>query len=109
MPVIATATTGMTFRARITVRLSRGVNDPQGNAVAESLRSMGHPDVRDVRVGRVIDLLLDAPDDTAAKARVDELCRMLLANPVIETWEVDVIAAGSEGADGVAQGRARGA
>jgi phosphoribosylformylglycinamidine synthase len=90
--------TGTTYRARITVRLSTGVNDPQGNAVAESLRSLGHPDVHDVRVGRVIDLILEAQDDATARARVDELCRLLLANPVIETWEVDVVPAGSEGA-----------
>jgi phosphoribosylformylglycinamidine synthase PurS subunit len=95
--VVPVSTTATTYRARITVRLSSGVNDPQGNAVSESLRSLGHPDVRDVRVGRVIELRLDAPDDAAARARVDELCRVLLANPVIETWEVDVIPARSGG------------
>jgi len=87
-----------TYRARITVRLTSGVNDPQGNAVAESLRSLGHADVRDVRVGRVIELRLDAPDEATVRTRVDELCRVLLANPVIETWEVDVVQAPSEGA-----------
>ena len=94
---VPVSTTPTTYRARITVRLSSGVNDPQGNAVATSLQSLGHRDVRDVRVGRVIELRLDAPDDAAARARVDELCRILLANPVIETWEVDVIPARSEG------------
>jgi phosphoribosylformylglycinamidine synthase len=87
-----------TYRARVTVRLAPGVNDPQGNAVADSLRAMGHPDVRDVRVGRVIELALDAPDELAARARIDDLCRALLANPVIETWEVGIVDAGSEGA-----------
>jgi phosphoribosylformylglycinamidine synthase len=90
------STTTTPYRARITVRLSSGVNDPQGNAVAESLRSLGHADLRDVRVGRVIELTLDARDEEAARARVDELCHVLLANPVIETWEVDVVANGSE-------------
>jgi phosphoribosylformylglycinamidine synthase len=88
--VTATATT---YRARVTVRLSSGVNDPQGNAVADGLRSMGHADVRDVRVGRVIDLTLDAPDDATARERIDDLCRSLLANPVIETWEVEIATA----------------
>jgi phosphoribosylformylglycinamidine synthase len=87
LPVLAAT---RTYRARITVRLTSGVNDPQGNAVADSLRALGHPDVRDVRVGRVIELVLDAPDEDTARSRVDELCRVLLANPVIETWEVDV-------------------
>jgi phosphoribosylformylglycinamidine synthase len=89
VPVLGGLTT---YRARITVRLASGVNDPQGNAVGERLGAMGHPDVRDVRVGRVIELSLDAPDAAAARAHVDELCRQLLANPVIETWEVDVVA-----------------
>ena len=95
VPVMARTST---YRARIAVRLSDGVNDPQGNAVAASLHAMGHPDVRDVRIGRVIELVLDAPDDRTARARADELCRALLANPVIETWEVEIVAAGSEDA-----------
>jgi phosphoribosylformylglycinamidine synthase PurS subunit len=82
--------TSTTWRARVTIRLAAGVNDPQGNAVGDSLRSMGHADVRDVRVGRVVDLVLEAPDATSARARVDELCRALLANPVIETWEIEI-------------------
>ena len=82
--------TARTYRARITVRLSPGVNDPQGNAVAERLRGMGHADVREVRIGRVIDLVIDAQDDTTARARIEALCRALLANPVIETWEVEI-------------------
>jgi phosphoribosylformylglycinamidine synthase subunit PurS len=97
VPILVTSTS---WRARITVRLAPGVNDPQGNAVADSLRSMGHADVQDVRVGRVVDLVIEAPDEESARARVDELCRALLANPVIETWEADVRAAGLEGADG---------
>jgi phosphoribosylformylglycinamidine synthase subunit PurS len=76
--------------ARVTVRLDPGVNDPQGNAVADSLRALGFADVRDVRVGRVIDLVVEADDAGAARARVDEMCRALLANPVIETWQLDI-------------------
>ena len=56
----------------------------------ERLRGMGHADVREVRIGRVIDLVIDAPDDTTARARIEELCRALLANPVIETWDVEI-------------------
>ncbi|CAN5855333.1 phosphoribosylformylglycinamidine synthase subunit PurS [soil metagenome] len=76
--------------ARVTVRLDRGVNDPQGNAVADSLRALGFPEVRDVRVGRVIDLVVEADSAEAARARVEEMCGALLANPVIESWQVDV-------------------
>ena len=90
VPVLGTV---RAYQALITVRLTSGVNDPQGNAVAERLEAMGHADVRGVRVGRVVELTLDAPDEAAARARVDELCRDLLANPVIETWELDIVPA----------------
>lgn len=80
------------YLARVTVRLDPGVNDPQGNAVADSLRTLGFGDVRGVRVGRVIDLVVEADSAEAARAKVDEMCRALLANPVIETWEVDIAA-----------------
>ena len=76
--------------ARVTVRLDPGVNDPQGNAVADSLRALGFAEVHDVRVGRVIDLVVEADSAAAAHARVDEMCGALLANPVIETWQVDI-------------------
>jgi phosphoribosylformylglycinamidine synthase len=75
---------------RITVRLDPAVNDPQGNAVGEGLRALGH-EVRDVRVGKVIELLVEASDTDEALERADRMCRELLANPVIETWEVDVV------------------
>jgi phosphoribosylformylglycinamidine synthase len=87
---------GSTYRACVTIRLSPGVNDPQGNAVQESLQAMGHADVRGVRIGRVVDLVLDSADAASARSRVDELCRVLLANPVIESWEVEITAAGGE-------------
>jgi phosphoribosylformylglycinamidine synthase len=75
---------------RITVRLDAAVNDPQGNAVADALRALGH-EVRDVRVGKVIELVVEAADAGEARDRADRMCRELLANPVIETWEVDVV------------------
>jgi phosphoribosylformylglycinamidine synthase len=75
---------------RITIRLDAAVNDPQGNAVGEALRALGH-DVRDVRVGKVIDLVVEAADAIEARERADRMCRELLANPVIETWQVEVV------------------
>jgi phosphoribosylformylglycinamidine synthase len=75
---------------RITVRLDAAVNDPQGNAVGDALRAHGH-EVRDVRVGKVIELVVEAPDVVEARDRADRMCRELLANPVIETWQVEVM------------------
>ena len=80
--------TERTFRARIDVRLDAAVNDPQGNAVREGLRSLGHDDVRDVRVGKIVELTLAAADEAAARERVERMCAELLANPIIESYEL---------------------
>ena len=82
--------TNRSFRARVTVRLGRGVNDPQGNTVRDGLQALGHEDVREVRVGKVIDLVLDAAAADEARARVEAMCHELLANPVIETFEIEL-------------------
>lgn len=82
--------TGRAFRARIDVRLDANVNDPQGNAVRSGLGSLGHGDVRDVRIGKIVELTLDAADAEEARARVDRMCHELLANPVIESYEIEV-------------------
>jgi len=78
------------YAVRVTVRLDANVNDPQGNTIRDGLRTLGHADVDDVRVGKVIDLTLDAADAAAAESRARQLCEDLLANPVIETYEVQV-------------------
>jgi phosphoribosylformylglycinamidine synthase len=75
---------------RVTIRLDAAVNDPQGNTVRDALRALGHADVRDVRVGKVIDLVLDAADPDEARARVERMCEEILANPVIESWQTEV-------------------
>ncbi len=78
----------MTYRAKVYVTLKEGVLDPQGNAVRQGLNSLGHS-VQDVRVGRFIVLTLEAEDEASAKAQVEEMCRRLLANPVIEDYTFD--------------------
>ena len=83
--------TTRSWAVRITVRLDAGVNDPQGNTVREALETLGHADVRRVRVGKVIDLVLDADSEAAARERAEGLCRELLANPVIETYSAEVM------------------
>ncbi len=79
---------------RVTVRLDGAVNDPQGNTVREGLHALGHEDVADVRVGKVIDLTLEAADAADARARAQQLCEDLLANPVIETFQIEVVGPG---------------
>jgi phosphoribosylformylglycinamidine synthase PurS subunit len=74
------------FEARIHVTLKKSVLDPQGDTVKSGLASLGFSTVHDCRIGKFMVLRLNETDATAAKARVDEMCRKLLANPVIEEY-----------------------
>ena len=78
------------MRARIVVRLRAGVLDPQGATIRRALEALGFPEVRDLRVGKVLELQLDESDPSRARARLDEMCRRLLANPVIEEYSCEV-------------------
>jgi phosphoribosylformylglycinamidine synthase PurS subunit len=73
----------------VLVRPKAGILDPQGVAVQSSLRHLGFA-VGDTRVGRVIDLEVDEQDPGVARERVDEMCRKLLANPLIESYEIEL-------------------
>jgi phosphoribosylformylglycinamidine synthase PurS subunit len=80
------------MRARVYVTLKPSVFDPQGRVVADALLSLGYEDVTDVRQGKFFDLELSDTDPDAAKARVTEMAAKLLANPVIESYRVEVLA-----------------
>jgi phosphoribosylformylglycinamidine synthase PurS subunit len=77
------------MKARVLIRLKRGILDVQGNAVKRALEGLGYTELADVRVGKVVDIDIDAPDPAVARARVDEMCKRLLANPVIEDFTVE--------------------
>ena len=79
-----------TYLASIRVMLKPLVNDPQGLAVAGGLRDLGYDNVQSVRVGKRIEVTLDARDAAAAETAAREMCERLLANPVIEDFELDV-------------------
>ena len=72
--------------ARIHVTLKPVVNDPPGLAVLSGLQQLGFAGVESVRLGKYLEVRLDAPDATAAGAQIEEMCRRLLANPVIEDY-----------------------
>jgi phosphoribosylformylglycinamidine synthase PurS subunit len=80
------------MRARVYVTLKPSVFDPQGRVVADALLSLGYDDVTDVRQGKFFDLELSDTDPDAAKARVTDMAAKLLANPVIESYRVEVLA-----------------
>ena len=84
-----TQPTATRFTVRVHVTLKPVVNDPQGLAVRDALRQLGYAAVAGVRVGKVIDLELDAPDAAAAQAAADEMARRLLSNPVIEQFDLE--------------------
>jgi phosphoribosylformylglycinamidine synthase PurS subunit len=80
------------MKARIHVYLKPGVLDPQGVAVATSLNHLGFNEVTAARQGKLIELDLDGADAGAAQARVREMCDKLLANPVIESYDIELSA-----------------
>jgi phosphoribosylformylglycinamidine synthase subunit PurS len=76
-------------KATVLVRPKQGILDPQGQAVESSLRQLGFP-VGEARIGRVVDLEVDAADAKAARAEVERMCEQLLANPLIESYEIEL-------------------
>jgi phosphoribosylformylglycinamidine synthase len=72
------------------VRTKPGILDPQGEAVGSALGHLGF-EVNDARVGKVIDFELEAGDAAVAKALVEKMCEQLLANPLIESYEVEIV------------------
>ena len=74
----------MTFSVEVMVALKPVVNDPQGLVVRDGLHRLGFAGVRSVRVGKHLELEVDADDESAALAQVEAMCEQLLRNPVIE-------------------------
>ncbi len=75
------------MRATVIVRPKQGILDPQGEAVRSALDQLGFP-VEEARVGRVIDLSFGSRED--ARAELERMCEQLLANPLIESFEIEV-------------------
>ena len=77
------------MRATVLVRPKAGILDPQGEAVESSLRQLGFP-VGEARVGRVIDLDVEAATADEARGEIERMCERLLANPLIESYKIEV-------------------
>lgn len=100
----------MKYEARVEITHLPGIADPQGTTVERALPALGYDNVAQVRVGKSIRLVVDASDEATARAQVDEMCRRLLANPVIEAYAIELtelaaaasptVAAGAGGRDG---------
>jgi phosphoribosylformylglycinamidine synthase PurS subunit len=80
----------MEFAVRVEVTHRPGILDPQGAQIERSLPALGYRNVNQVSVGKTIRLVIEAEDEAAARTELDEMCRRLLANPVIEAYAVEL-------------------
>ena len=78
------------MKARVHITLKNGVLDPQGKAIQHALDALGFNGVDDVRQGKYIELDLAETDKAAAEANVEEMCKKLLSNMVIENYTIDI-------------------
>ncbi|MEK7222259.1 MAG: phosphoribosylformylglycinamidine synthase subunit PurS [Nitrospirota bacterium] len=79
------------MKAKISVTLKRGILDPQGQAVLHALGSLGYSGVKDVRMGKLLELELATSDRAGAEAEVKAMCERLLANTVIEDYRIELV------------------
>jgi len=80
----------MAYKANIRVTLRSSILDPQGKAIHRALEDLGFNHVDDVRMGKYIELWLDAPSETVAETMAREACEKLLANPVMENFDISL-------------------
>ncbi len=76
------------MKIKVIVTLKSGVLDPQGKAIQQTLNGMNFSDVKDVRQGKYFDIEVNEIDETKAKSKVDDMCKKLLANLVIEDYKI---------------------
>mgnify|MGYP001255757838 CR=1 FL=1 len=76
------------MKIKVVVTLKDGVLDPQGKAIQQTLNSMGFPNVNEVRQGKYFEIEIDEKDESKARIKVEEMCKKLLANLVIEDFKI---------------------
>lgn len=80
------------MKAKVIVTLKNGVLDPQGKAIGHALTNLGFDGVGEVRQGKLIELEVTETDPVKAKAQIEDMCRKLLANTVIENYAIELVA-----------------
>jgi len=78
------------YRAVVTVKLKKGVLNPEGRTILRALNFLGYKEVKDANTFKCIELLIEGEDKDKVIERVEEMCRKLLANPVIHDYEIEV-------------------
>lgn len=80
------------MKAKITITLKNGVLDPQGAAIESALAGLGFEGADSVRQGKIIEMKLAETNEADARAKVEEMCKRLLANPVMENYAIEILA-----------------
>lgn len=83
------------YTARILITLRKTILDPQGKAVEHSLKSLGYGNIVDTRIGKYVELKIDAADELSARTTTEEACKKLLANPVMEDYSFEIVKDGA--------------
>ncbi len=78
------------YKAKITITLRKSILEPQGKAVLHGAHSIGFTAVKDIRIGKFIEMSIDVPTDGEAQAVCNDLCHKLLSNPVMEDYQFTV-------------------
>ena len=79
------------YSAKIRITLRKSILDPQGKAVEHSIQSLGYKNIKDTRIGKFVELRIDASSENEAKNVTDEICSKLLANPVMEDYDFEIL------------------
>jgi len=80
----------MKFTASVLIRMKKGLLDPQGTTIGGSLKSLGFAGISDVKVGKLIEIALEAKGKAEAGKMIENMCKKLLANPVIEVFNYEI-------------------
>ncbi|MEK6616850.1 MAG: phosphoribosylformylglycinamidine synthase subunit PurS [Bacteroidota bacterium] len=81
----------MKFKAEINVMPLKALLDPQGKAVTSSMKNIGLPEINNVRIGKHISLEMEAPNKETAQKKTEDACKKLLANPIMEYYEISIM------------------
>lgn len=79
------------FEATVTIGLKKGVSDPEGANTLKALKLLGFNNVKDAKMIRIVDLLIDGKNKEDVRKNVEQMCQQLLTNPVIHTYEINIV------------------
>jgi len=79
------------YEAKVKIGLKKGVSDPEGANTLKALHLLGFDTVKEAKTNRIVDLLIDGKNKEEVKKKVEEMCQRLLTNPVIHTYEIEII------------------